>query len=70
MLIRRVSGGNVLNSVLHGMFDFSLLSGTAIIAHQQLYPGGIAGILAYVLIAIVVVVGRTRLEPPREMQPA
>jgi hypothetical protein len=62
-LIRRVSGGNALNSVLHGMFDFSLISGTAIVVDQEVYPGVMAGILAYVIIAIVVIVGRKRLEP-------
>jgi hypothetical protein len=30
-LIRRVSRGNVVNSVIHGLVDFSILSGTAII---------------------------------------
>lgn len=65
-LIRRVSGGNALNSVLHGMFDFSLLSGTVILVDQELYPGAVAGILAYVIIAVVVIVGRKRLEPVAE----
>jgi hypothetical protein len=67
-LIRRVSGGNALNSVLHGMFDFSLLSGTAIVVDQEAYPGALAGILAYVIIAIVVIVGRKRLEPTSNQQ--
>lgn len=62
-LIRRASGGNALNSVLHGLFDFSLISCTAIAVDQELYLGAVAGILAYVIIAIVVIIGRKRLEP-------
>lgn len=65
-VIRRASGGNVLNSVLHGLFDFSLLSGTAIIVDQGGYVGSLAGILAYPLIAAVLIVGRKRLEPDPE----
>ncbi len=38
-LTRRVSGGNALNSVLHGLFDFSLLSGTVILVDQDPYVG-------------------------------
>ena len=33
-LMRRVSHGNVVNSVIHGIFDFSLISGSAILANQ------------------------------------
>ncbi|KQY60474.1 hypothetical protein ASD11_13595 [Aeromicrobium sp. Root495] len=62
-LTRRASGGNALNSVLHGMFDFSILAGTAIVADQEGYPGVIFAILAYVLIALVVIIRRKRLEP-------
>lgn len=69
-LIRRVSGGNRLNSVLHGMFDFSLISGTAILVDQELYAGVIAGIFAYLIIAVIVIIGRKRLEPMVEAQSA
>ena len=38
-LTRRVSGGNVLNSVLHGLFDLSIITGTAIVVDQGGYVG-------------------------------
>lgn len=62
-LIRRVSGGNVLNSVLHGLFDFSILSGTAILADQGDYLGTGAAFAAYAIIAVIVLVKRNRVEP-------
>jgi len=62
-LTRRASRGNVLNSVIHGMFDFAILSGSAIVLHQTGYAGAAAVILAYVVIAVVLLVGRHRIEP-------
>lgn len=62
-LIRRVSGGNVLNSVLHGMFDFSILSGTVILVDQDAYLGTGLAVVAYVVIGIVVVARRKAIEP-------
>jgi len=64
-LTRRASGGNVLNSVLHGLFDFSLLTGTVILVDQAAYPGALAAILAYVVIAAILLVRRHRIEPAR-----
>lgn len=61
-LTRRSSGGNALNSVLHGLFDFSLLSGTLILVDQQAYVGSATAILAYLVIAVIVVVRRHRIE--------
>lgn len=61
-LVRRVSRGNVLNSVMHGLFDFSLLSGTAIAANQTPYPGTFAPILVYLVLAIVLLVKRHKIE--------
>ncbi|MDR2280571.1 MAG: CPBP family intramembrane metalloprotease, partial [Gordonia sp. (in: high G+C Gram-positive bacteria)] len=43
-LTRRVSGRNVLNSVLHGLFDFALISGTLA---GTVYVGTFAPILVY-----------------------
>ena len=63
-LIRRASGGNVLNSVIHGLFDFSILSATAIAVDQGAYVGSAAAILAYVVTGILLVVRRKRIEPP------
>jgi uncharacterized protein len=69
-LTRRVSGGNALNSVLHGLFDFSILSGTAVLVDQAGYLGSSAVILAYVVIAVVLLVRRHRIEPYSHVQPA
>jgi uncharacterized protein len=62
-LIRRVSRSNVLNSVTHGLFDFALLSATAIAVDADPGPGVAAPILAYPLVAIVLLVRRRRIEP-------
>ncbi len=62
-LIRRVSRGNVLNSVIHGLFDFSILSGTAIVVDQGAYLGSLAAILAYLVVGIVLIIRRRRIEP-------
>ncbi|TCI97654.1 CPBP family intramembrane glutamic endopeptidase [Aeromicrobium sp. IC_218] len=62
-LTRRVSGGNVVNSVLHGLFDFSLLTGTAILVDQETYLGSLAAVAAYLVVGLVVLVGRRRIEP-------
>jgi uncharacterized protein len=69
-LIRRVSGGNVLNSVIHGLFDFSILTGTAIVADQAGYPGTIAAIAAYLVVGTVLLVRRHRIEPAPTGAPA
>lgn len=62
-LIRRVSRGNVLNSVLHGLFDFSILSGTAVMVDQDFYPGTSLAIVVYVVLAVVLLAGRRHIEP-------
>ena len=61
-LTRRVSGGNAVNSVLHGLFDFSLLTGTVVLVDQDPYLGSLAAILAYVAAAAVVLVRRNRVD--------
>lgn len=62
-LTRRVSGSNALNSVMHGLFDFALLSGTVILLDQTSYAGSLAPLLAYPVIAIVLLVRRHHIEP-------
>jgi uncharacterized protein len=63
-LVRRVSRSNVLNSVLHGGFDFMLLSGTAIIpAGETTYPLSALGVLAYLVCGVLVLVRRRSIEP-------
>ncbi len=62
-LTRRVSGSNAVNSVLHGLFDFALLSGTSILVDQPFYPGTFAPILAYPVLAVILLVKRRAIEP-------
>ena len=61
-LTRRVSGGLVVPAVIHGIFDFSILSGA--VAGDGAYAGGLAPILAYPLVAGILLVRRHRIEPP------
>jgi hypothetical protein len=69
-LIRRVSRGNVVNSVIHGLVDFSILSGTAIIVDQRAYVGALAAILVYLVLAVLLLVRRHHIELPPTEAPA
>ena len=63
-LVRRVSHGNIANSIIHGLFDFMILSGTAIIPQGDTgYPGVALAVLAYIVCAIVLLVRRHHIEP-------
>ena len=62
-LTRRVSGGNVVNSILHGLFDFALLTGTAILVDQDPYVGSLTAFLAYLVVGGVLLVRRHHIEP-------
>ncbi|MGW4245296.1 CPBP family intramembrane glutamic endopeptidase [Nocardia sp. NPDC004722] len=62
-LTRRVTGGNIANSIIHGLFDFSLLTGTAILADQTLYPGTMLPVLVYPVLAVILLVKRHSIEP-------
>ena len=65
-LIRRVFGSNILNSVLHGLFDFTLITGTLIIpVGEPGYPGVVLGFLVYLVCGIILLVRRRRIEPVR-----
>jgi uncharacterized protein len=59
-LVRRVSHGNVLNSVLHGLFDFTLLSS---FIGDDPYPGAFAPMAVYVILGIVLLLRRRHIEP-------
>jgi uncharacterized protein len=61
-LIRRVSGGNALNSVIHGFFDFSIITGTAIVVDQGAYIGSVAAIAAYLIVGTLLILRRHRIE--------
>lgn len=62
-LVRRVSRGNVENSIIHGLFDFSLLSGSAVLADQAAYIGTLLPVLVYPVLAIILLVERHDIEP-------
>ncbi|WP_336083941.1 CPBP family intramembrane glutamic endopeptidase [Nocardia sp. SSK8] len=62
-LIRRVSRGNAANSIIHGLFDFTLLSGSAILVDQTFYLGTLLPILVYPVLAIVLLIKRRDIEP-------
>jgi hypothetical protein len=61
-LIRRVSGGNALNSIIHGFFDFSIITGTAIVVDQGAYIGSAAAIAAYLIVGTLLILRRHRIE--------
>ena len=60
-LTRRVSGGLIVPAIIHGLFDFSILS--AAVAGDATYAGGLAAMLAYPVVAIILLVRRHRIEP-------
>lgn len=64
-LTRRRAGTNAVNSVIHGLFDFSLLTSTAILVDQGAYLGSLAGILAYIVTGVVLLVRRHHINPSR-----
>ncbi len=61
-LIRRISRGNIVNSVIHGLFDFSIISATAVVVDQKGYVGTAAAILAYLVVGILLIIRRKRIE--------
>lgn len=64
-LIRRVTRSNILNSILHGGFDFMILSGTAIVPKgDDPHPGALLAILVYLACGVLLFVLRHRIEPP------
>ena len=63
-LTRRVAGTNAVNSILHGLFDFSILTGTVVLVDQNPYAGAAAAILAYLIVAALLLVRRHHIEAP------
>ena len=53
-------------SVVHGLFDFSILTGTVILVDQDPYVGSAFAILAYVVVAVVLLVRRHSIELPQK----
>jgi len=63
-LIRRVSRSNILNSVLHGLFDFTIITGTAIIPEgEKTYIGAGLALAVYLVCGVVLLVRRHKIEP-------
>lgn len=62
-LIRRTARSNWLNSVVHGLFDFSIITGTAILVDQGAYAGTVAAILAYLVCGVLLLIRRRHIEP-------
>ena len=70
-LIRRVSRSNLLNSVLHAGFDFTVISSTQIFPEgEDVHAAGAAvAILVYLVCGVIVVVRRHKIEPAVPAQP-
>jgi hypothetical protein len=60
-LTRRASSGLVVPAVLHGLWDFGLISG--LVVAGQTYAGTILFIVADVVLAIIVLVRQHQIEP-------
>ena len=60
-LTRRVSGGLAVPAVLHGLWDFGLISG--LVVAGQTYAGTLVFVLAGAVLAIVVLARRHHIEP-------
>ncbi|GLZ38828.1 CPBP family intramembrane glutamic endopeptidase [Actinokineospora sp. NBRC 105648] len=60
-LIRRRSGGLLVPAVLHGLWDFSLLSGAVV--PGRTYAGSVIVVIGLVVLIVVVLVRRGHVEP-------
>lgn len=70
-LVRRVSHSNAVNSILHGLFDFMILTGTAIIpVGEPAYSGVAVAVLVYLVLGIVLLIRRHHIELPPVLAPA
>ena len=61
-LMRRASGTLIVGAVIHGLVDFSITTGELT---GELYAGTVAALLAYPVVAAIVLAGRRRIEPRR-----
>lgn len=60
-LVRRWSGGLLAPALLHGFWDFSVLSGLA--TPDRLYPLGVLALVIEIALGVVLVRRRRRIEP-------
>jgi uncharacterized protein len=61
-LLRRWSGGLVIPALFHGFWDFGVVSG--VVVPDKTYPGTLLFVLADVVLLVVVLVHRHRINPP------
>jgi membrane protease YdiL (CAAX protease family) len=66
-LVRRVSGGIVVPIVLHGLWDFGLFTGGVT---DEAYAGTVLFVLADLVMIVVLLVRRKRIEPVAVTAPA
>ncbi|CRK60550.1 hypothetical protein [Alloactinosynnema sp. L-07] len=59
-LVRRRSGGILVPAIVHGLWDFALISGTTVPGEH--YPGFVASILALVVLTVILLLRRHRVE--------
>ena len=59
-LTRRATGALVVGAVVHGLFDFSIITGELT---GELYAGTLAALLVYPVVGAIVLIGRRRIEP-------
>lgn len=62
-LLRRRGGGILLPAVVHGLWDFALISGSVV--PGQRYSGAVACILALVVLTVVLAIRRHKITPER-----
>ena len=54
----------MLNTILHGGFDFMIISSTQTIPEgEQAHPGAALAILAYIATGVLVLIRRHKIEP-------
>jgi membrane protease YdiL (CAAX protease family) len=67
-LIRRWAGGLLIPAVLHGLWDFGLI--TSSVVPDESYAGGVVFVLADVVMLVIVLIHRHRVAPMAEVAPA
>lgn len=60
-IIRRRTGGLLIPALVHGLWDFSLISGMTTSDHS--YPPAIVAVLTMVILTVVLIVRRNHIEP-------
>lgn len=66
-IVRRVSGGLALAAIVHGLWDFGLISGTVIEDHFYVVTG--VFILTDIALVLILLLRRRSIEPSRQVAP-